>query len=184
MSDTENTRSLRWNVLVALGVGVLLFVLFVLPAEFGKDPTGVGEATGLTQLADHHDEGVISQQSGDIHWRVIRFELQPYEKLEIKMVMDEAAEAAFDWRSDSPLEFDFHGEESYGSEDAFTYDVGDAAEGVGVFAAPFSGEHGWFFENRGTSVATVSVKVAGFFNYIKIYRDGHVEMLGEKEGRS
>lgn len=44
------TRSLAVATAVALGLALLVLVLFVLPAEYGIDPTGAGAATGVTRL--------------------------------------------------------------------------------------------------------------------------------------
>lgn len=44
-------RSLWRSVLIALVAAALILLLFVLPAEYGVDPTGVGKALGLTQMS-------------------------------------------------------------------------------------------------------------------------------------
>jgi hypothetical protein len=41
---------LWWTTLIAIGGAALVLVLFVLPAEYGVDPTGLGRATGLTAM--------------------------------------------------------------------------------------------------------------------------------------
>ena len=63
MNQPEQTPSrgaLIKSVAAALVAALAAFVLFVLPAEFGRDPTGVGRLLGLNQLAavedDHDDE--------------------------------------------------------------------------------------------------------------------------------
>lgn len=38
------------NLAIALAVAVVLLFTLVLPAEFGRDPTGVGKLLGLTAL--------------------------------------------------------------------------------------------------------------------------------------
>src|SRR5215204_2211155 len=39
------------TVAAALAAAAIILVLFVLPAEYGIDPTGVGRITGLTQIS-------------------------------------------------------------------------------------------------------------------------------------
>ena len=59
MNDRENQglptgpsrRKLLQSVLLTLAGAALATVLFVLPAEFGVDPTGIGTRIGLTRLA-------------------------------------------------------------------------------------------------------------------------------------
>jgi len=60
MNETENQDSqaapssgnLLKGALVALVAAVVVTVLFVLPAEYGVDPTGVGAKLGLLELAE------------------------------------------------------------------------------------------------------------------------------------
>ena len=44
-----NNKLLR-NSLLSFIAAIILFVLFILPAEFGLDPTGLGQVIGLNQL--------------------------------------------------------------------------------------------------------------------------------------
>lgn len=46
----RSRKSLALATLAALGVAILVLVLFILPAEYGIDPTGVGTAIGLSIL--------------------------------------------------------------------------------------------------------------------------------------
>lgn len=48
---TPSGKRLGLSVTAAFAVAVAVLVLFVLPAEYGIDPTGVGGALGLTQMA-------------------------------------------------------------------------------------------------------------------------------------
>ena len=48
---TPSGKRLGLSVAAAFAVAVAVLVLFVLPAEYGIDPTGVGGALGLTQMA-------------------------------------------------------------------------------------------------------------------------------------
>ncbi len=44
-------QSILGSVFIAAGVAAVLLVLFILPAEYGIDATGLGRALGLTELA-------------------------------------------------------------------------------------------------------------------------------------
>lgn len=46
----QDRRALALATLGAVGIAALVLVLFVLPAEYGIDPTGVGALVGLTKL--------------------------------------------------------------------------------------------------------------------------------------
>ena len=48
--DPPSKSSLLKATLVSIVAAAIILILVVLPAEYGIDPTGIGEATGLTQL--------------------------------------------------------------------------------------------------------------------------------------
>jgi hypothetical protein len=49
---------------------------------------------------------------------------------------------------------------------------GTGATASGTFVAPTPGIHGWFWENPGTSLITITLKTAGFYTTSTEYRDG------------
>ena len=49
----SNKLLIGGGVVVALGA---LAIMFVIPAETGWDPTGVGKATGMVEIADPRGE--------------------------------------------------------------------------------------------------------------------------------
>lgn len=49
-TNPPSAKRLLASVLAALGVAAVVLVAFVLPAEFGIDPIGVGRALGLTAI--------------------------------------------------------------------------------------------------------------------------------------
>ena len=53
-SPATTPRRLWSSMALAAGAAALILVLFVLPAEYGIDVTGVGNALGLNQLAGFH----------------------------------------------------------------------------------------------------------------------------------
>ena len=46
-----STKTLIKSTLVASIIALIVFVVFILPAEYNIDPSGIGEALGLTVLA-------------------------------------------------------------------------------------------------------------------------------------
>lgn len=57
-ANGPSRATLLKSALIALAAAIIATVLFVMPAEYGVDPTGVGKALGLTALAetDDHDD--------------------------------------------------------------------------------------------------------------------------------
>lgn len=61
---SERRRTLKW-LLVAAAVAIALLLTVVLPAEYGRDPTGVGRVLGLTAInADDHGDTTIDDVIG------------------------------------------------------------------------------------------------------------------------
>lgn len=149
---------------VALVAAAGIVVCFVLPAQYGIDPTGIGKAAGLVAIADAANtpelqrgakrKGVLtlteptpSAEAGKSdHWE---FELGPYEGIEFKYTIEEGKPIAFSWQSTGPLHYDMHAHPFKGGT-ALTesYSVGDAAVLRGRYVAAFTGIHGWYWQNR------------------------------------
>lgn len=102
-------------------------------------------------------------------WRdEITFGLEPGQGIEIKLVMTEGATAPFAWSVEGgAVNFDMHGD---GSGDEISYEKGRAVpEASGELTAAFTGNHGWFWRNRGDTPVTVTLRVMGDYTEIKRY---------------
>lgn len=68
------TKKIIIATFVALLTGAIIFITSVLPAEYGKDPTGVGKALGFIKLYQEPEQ-VIAQESGsqELH-RLLKLE--------------------------------------------------------------------------------------------------------------
>ena len=61
--------------------------------------------------------------------------------------------------------FDLHG---HGGGQSVTYEKGRGSTGAdGEIVADFDGEHGWFWRNRDSEPATVTVQVVGEYAEVK-----------------
>ena len=109
-----------------------------------------------------HDHSAMEKWSGQIS--VI---LTPGEGTEIKLVMEKGAEAEFLWEAKGGVvNFDLHGD---GGDNNISYEKGRAVSSKeGVLKAAFTGNHGWFWRNRGKQDVTVTLSVRG--DYSKIIR--------------
>ena len=160
-------------------VGALLaasaaFVTFVLPAEFGVDPTGVGRALGLLGLAGvppvdaHRTDTAFAAET-----RV--FELAPFESVEIKYDLVGGDGLVYAWRAEGEVVFDLHAEPTGADPDAAeSFAQGRGTGDAGTYVAPYDGIHGWFWENRTTETVTVTLRLAGFATGATEYKDGDV----------
>lgn len=192
----SSQKLIKSTILAAISAVVLLFTV-VLPAEYGIDPTGVGSILQLTemgqvkqQLADEaaaDAAGLLATETPDIdnvteqtmdttptdtavasgEWRdEIPFTLTPGEGLEIKMKMDSGGKAEYSWVvAGGDLNFDTHGD---AAGKAISYEKGrGVAADKGVLEAAFTGNHGWFWRNRGDSDVQVVLRTRGDYSTIK-----------------
>lgn len=178
-----SARTLVRTTLAALISAALALVLFVLPAEFDTDPTGVGELLGIKGMAGY-SVGALSLQQEPYVQDVREFELGPFESIEYKYALAAGQSLVFAWQAQtlggelSEVVYDFHSEEAgTDPEDAVSFDIGRNSESQGSFVAPFTGIHGWYWENRGSELVTVRLSSSGFYNTAKVYSAaGEVEV--------
>lgn len=97
--------------------------------------------------------------------------LQPGKGAEIKATVAKGQSFVFQWTASADVLVDMHGELPDAHDEDTSYWVdGAQREGAGLFVAPFDGNHGWFWQNRGKQPVTIQVKVTGF--QTKIFRPG------------
>jgi hypothetical protein len=152
-------------------------------AEMDRQAT---ENNGATQPAQPAPAGTTPQQGSSLLNTIIRefgissayaqaaertdeisVTLQPGEGAEIKLVMEKGAKANFSWvaPSGSKVNYDIHGD---GGGQSTSYEKGrGVSEHSGVLEAAFTGNHGWFWRNRGTAPVTVTLKTDGAYSDIK-----------------
>lgn len=170
--STTDRRKLGLATAGALGVGLLILVAFVLPAEFGVDPLKTGRLLGLTELAGGHQDAIVDQYT-DHAEDYVEFILEPFQSVEYKYDMDIDTAMVFSWKADGEVYFDMHSEPAgRPPEEEESFASGDATEQRGVYIAPFTGIHGWFWENRGFEEVTVRLYSAGFYANATEWRDG------------
>jgi hypothetical protein len=181
-------EALTRATLGAATVAAVILTLFVLPAEWGIDPTGVGKALGLTRMApgaeveDTPDAAtpekaaaealvIPTQVKENIEARTPErsdektLTLTPHSGIEVKAHMMKGDHYIFRWTSTGPIRMDMHGEPSRGPAGAFStyWKQKDLTEAQGSFTAPFDGTHGFYWRNGGETPVTVTLKTTGFY---------------------
>ena len=184
--------SLAKASVAAAVIAALVLTLFVLPAEYGIDPTGAGRSLGLLGMANAQVPEASSGPSASLGstalaipdktaiaregaWREdsMTLSLAPHSGKEIKAHMNEGDSFIFEWSSEGgPVKVDMHGERTAAPEGEFTsyWKERQLDGGKGVFTAPFEGTHGWYWRNKSDTPVEVTVKVAGF--YKDLFRPG------------
>jgi hypothetical protein len=92
--------------------------------------------------------------------------LKPKEGIEYKYEMQKGTTMVYSWKSSSRVNHEFHGEPQgapRGYADTYLKEDGVNVS-HGVFLAPSTGIHGWFWENTGTQDVVVTITAAGFFS--------------------
>jgi len=182
--------SLAVATAVALSAAVVLLVVAVLPAEYGIDPTGLGDRMGLTAMAQT-EEGVLltplAEDAGSTdsplvesrnvyNEHAVSFTLLPGEWIEYKFALAQGGTFLYEWSSDIPLLYDMHTEPvGSGASESESFAQGESAGEHGSYRAPYSGFHGWYWQNVSDDNVELTLSAAGFFNQSREYReDGSV----------
>ncbi len=183
-------KTLARASLAALAAAAAILALFVLPAEYGIDPTGVGGAIGLTRMATGEAAAVPAEaapvQAPPASYAVPAqtraniakatpyrsdektVTLPPHEGIEVKARMKAGDTFNFRWTSTRPVRADMHGEPTGARDIEFTdyWKQKDIAASQGSFTAPFAGTHGWYWKNRGEVPVTINVRTDGFYESV------------------
>ena len=191
MTEERKAPSLKGTRLLAIAAAALLgasaiFVLFVLPAEFHRDPTGFGKATGLDRLAGPEVVTVAAAPAGPnattrfyasaFRNDVIEIHLPPGDdkgELEYKVNMRPGETLTYSWNVTGDeahpewFYYDFHGESRPNAPDAkatvMEYKQSTGLASSGALVAPFEGVHGWYFQNQSDKPLVVHLKLSGFY---------------------
>lgn len=169
--DRSPTRVIR-ATLIAAAAAAVLFLAVILPAEFGSDPLGTGNLLGLTELSQSGESPVLEQFT-DHATDSVEFILEPFQSVEYKYVMDQDNAMVYSWQADAPVYYDMHADPGMSMEGYDeSFGQGERDSGRGVYVAPFTGIHGWFWENRGFETITIRLQSAGFYVSSSVFRDG------------
>ena len=181
----------RWTIIAVVGA-VAIGVMVYMPAELGRDPTGVGSVLGLKEmgeikqqlaeeaaadellhesnqtstLLDHALGLFISKAHAQEAWQdEITFTLAPGEFTEVKATMKKGATLYYAWVAEGGrINFDLH---AHGDGENVTYEkVRGQSSGEGSFEAAFDGNHGWFWRNRDDNAITVNLQLRGDYSAI------------------
>ncbi len=196
-SDREvpsTAKLIKSTILAAVVAGGLL-VTVVMPSEYGIDPTGLGEVTGLkrmgeikTSLAEEAAaDATKSIQVAETVVEVVEtlpvpindviiqshektFTLAPDEGTEVKVTMVKGAKVDYVWETDGgKANFDVHGDSKTLKISYHPYYKGSDVKREGTLEAAFEGGHGWFWRNRTKEPLTITIKTSGEYTAIKRY---------------
>lgn len=181
---TENDQQ-RGYIALAAGIAVLVaglvLVSVVLPAEFGVDPLGTGTRLGLVALAETGEQvealnaqattqtagqAILVAQDRPFTSEKTEFVLPPGQGMEYKYRLEKGESLLFSWTATAPVNYELHAEPDGAPRGyAQTYEKADQSPGKsGTVNAPFSGIHGWYWENTTGAPVTVTLTASGYFS--------------------
>jgi hypothetical protein len=189
-----SVRMLIRTTAIAIAVAAVILVTFVLPAEYGVDPLGTGRRLGLTELASPTirpvemasapgaplapvQQGPLASYPAEFKFDVFEVTLGPYEYVEYKYELQQGASMLYSWTASAPVVHDFHGARTAGAaasgpaEESF--DKSDRRQANGSLTAPFTGIHGWFWENPGGETIRIRLTSAGYYTSAVEIRSDH-----------
>lgn len=165
MESNQKRHSLLKATVISFVVAIVALVLFILPAEYNIDPTGVGEKLGLTVFNEKAKPAAIKPEKQGQKDSVI-LTIPAGRGIEYKLSMNQFSKATYEWTTESgALYVDLHGEPKGDTTGYFeSYTIATVSEMKGSFTAPFEGSHGWYWKNK--SDADIKVKLTFSGEYV------------------
>jgi hypothetical protein len=101
------------------------------------------------------------------HWE---YELLPYDSIEMKYKLAQGQPMIFAWRGSVALHYVMHSVPDEGGNPATeSFAIADAPSQTAVYVAPFTGIHGWFWQNQTLNPVTVTIDSAGPYSGAVIF---------------
>lgn len=185
-AELPSTPKLIKSTIIAIIAAAVILITLVLPAEFGIDPTGIGQLTGLkrmgeikTSLAKELEEseprpindGIFAAEPTPTDPASPRTDelsvtLAPDKSTEIKITMTKGTTVDFTWSTNAGQAFyDLHADSK--EVNYHTYEKGTESTKSGTLEAAFDGNHGWYWKNRTPNPITITLKATGQYQDIK-----------------
>lgn len=179
MNASPSPATLARATLGALVAAAVVLVTVVLPAEYGIDPTGIGEALGLVVLSAEpvtpldtpvRQDG-LTDQPETYHLDRRTLVLGPREFVELKYRLEAGQAFVYSWETTAAVRSEMHSDpDGDGRPVEFFEIVEDVTGRNGSYVAPFSGMHGWYWLNETADSVSITIDAAGFFRSGTEYR--------------
>ena len=194
IATAPNRRNIVWLTISAAAAAFVILFAGILPAEYNRDPLGLGKLAGTGKLWAPAEQivtpvsrpgapaaGAPASQSYPTPFRsdVVDVPLkgggdpERGDEVEYKVHVKKGGSYVNSWDAPGiadPEEFytEFHGH-TLAKGAAMTvayYRKATGSKDNGVLTAPFDGVHGWFFQNQSEKPVTVRLRIAGFYELI------------------
>lgn len=181
--ELPSSAKLIKSTIIAVITASVLLVTVVLPAEYGIDPSGIGNVLGLKRMGEikvslakeaaaeerngasdqaTDTEPVKKPESEDTRSDTMQITLAPDQGTEIKVTMAKGNSVNYHWSTDGgEANFDTHGDSRKLKIRYHSYEKGAEVEKQGSLVAAFDGSHGWFWRNRTSNTMTITLTTTG-----------------------
>lgn len=149
MDSQQSSRSLIRATVISIFIAIAALVLFILPAEYNIDPTGIGKKLGLTVFNEEVQQTqTLTPKEGQRDSVILN--IPAGKGIEYKLAMNKYGKTTYEWTTDSgSLYVDLHGEPAGDTTGYFeSYTIATVDTMKGSFTAPFEGSHGWYWKNK------------------------------------
>ncbi len=185
--ELPSTKKLILSTIIAACIATVILFTAILPAEYGIDPTGIGQLIGLKEMGEiktslrleiqqeaSREQNTQKQPIGEFETKyqlkklvpkskidLLTFVLKPGETTEFKLQMLEGAIVEYNWTIDKGhVNYDNHGDSP--TINYYGYKKGQKVQSdQGKLIAEFDGNHGWFWRNRSNQETIISLKITG-----------------------
>lgn len=180
MQTSQHTLSTLKLTAIAFSLAVAALIALILPAEYGVDPTGFGQSSGLVKLYQAPDNSaqvaepavsstsslVVSQPSLIVSQKeAVLVNVPAGRGVEYKLTVGKFEKITYEWIAGNDLYFDLHGEPKGDTTGYFeSYAIATATKMKGQFVTPFEGSHGWYWKNKTDKPIQVQLTFEGSFS--------------------
>ncbi len=204
IASPPSLRQLLWLTGSAALAGAAFVLVGVLPAEYNRDPTGLGRLTGISNLWAPEEKMVSTNGADGKAAPATRSYATPYRSdvveiplgsgddpfgsaLEYKVRLKAGGSYIYSWSVDGAPNDEFYSEfHGHTVEEGKTMTVAEyrkeiGASDNGVLTAPFDGVHGWYFQNQSVNPVKVKLRLSGFYELIPDGQPGNEAGIHAKQ---
>ena len=139
-------------------------------ASAPNSPTPAPGASTVAAPGEVRAQTIAAKQITPMRHDVQEITLAPGKGLEVKTHLAKGASLMYSWKTKQGalINHDFHGEPVNAKEDEFESFIEEknVDHSNGVLIAPFTGVHGWYWENNTAAPVTVVLHASGFYSDI------------------
>ena len=170
-----SNKTLMVAIISALLLALIIFFVVILPAEFNRDPTGLGDKLGLLVLSSPDESKQAQNENAEnsvpLQENEVTITVPAHKGKEYKFDIIKHGRIVYNWQTldESNIYFDFHGEPKDDTTGFFeSYSIAIANKMNGTATVPFTGSHGWYWKNTTDTDVNIKLTTSGKYKIIGI----------------